>query len=70
MAAGSAPFRTAVVTKSVLFIIVTSPFPLPAESSDLGNKTMEVSETEALQVSRSSKTGEWVTLARKFVKSP
>lgn len=70
MAAGSAVSRTTVGSKSVPFIIVTIPFPLPAESPDLGNKTMELSETEALQVSRSSKTGKWITLARKCVKSP
>lgn len=69
MAAGSAPSRTAVVSKKVLFIIVTSPFPLPAESPDVGNKTMELSKAEALQESRSSKIGKWITLARKFVKS-
>lgn len=70
MAAGSAPSRTAVVSKRIQLIIEMSPFPLPAESPDLGKETVELSEAEALQISRSSKTGECIILARKFVKCP
>lgn len=70
MAAGSALSRTTVVSKRILFIIMMSPFPLPAESPDLEKDTVGLSEAEALQVSRSSRTDKCITLARKFVKSP
>lgn len=68
MAAGCAPAVTAAVSKRMLFIIVTGLFPLPAMTPGSGKETMGLSGTEALQISRSSRTGKCITLA--FVKAP
>lgn len=61
MPAGCAPAVTAVVSKRMLFIIVTGPLPLPAASPGSGKEIVGLSGADALQVSRSSRTGKCST---------
>lgn len=70
MAAGCALAVTAVVSKRMLFTFVTALFPPPAVSPGSGKKTMGLSGAEALQVSRSSRSGKCIILAGNFVKAP
>lgn len=70
MPAGWEPAMTTVVSKRVLFIIVTGLFPLPAASPGSGKETMGLTGVKALQISGSSRTGKCITLARNFVKAP
>lgn len=70
MPAGCALAVTIAVSKRMLFIIATGPFLLPTASPGSGKETEELSGVEVLQVSRSSRTGKCIALARIFVKTP
>lgn len=59
---------TTMVSKRMLFIIVTGLFPLPALSPGPGRETEGLSRAVVLEVSRSSRSGKCITLTRNFVK--
>lgn len=68
MPAGCALAMATMVSKRMLFIIVTGLFPLPTLSPGPRREIEGLSRAVELEVSRSSRSGKCITLTRNFVK--